>query len=201
MAKRSTSAMSNTQNKSDNQESKSKNYKFAVFNASRKPNKKNELNWFEVKEYKKAPSLEDLQRIVGGNLESPPYRHNYTGKKFTIYVNEEGLMQQDQLGRNDLAGGALYELGVPTEINYCVYWGNVVVLGENDNDGNETSLTDDDIKILERAIQKYRQGDDSSEENEDEKKLMDTDIKGLYQEIQKYRQGDNNPEEDDDDEE
>lgn len=85
--------------------------------------------------------LEDYQRLVDGNIELLPTTRD---AKVTCYVNEDGMLQE--LPINPWAPflktqGAYVRTGTPI-------FGNVVVLGEETEDGEDTSI---DSSIVKKA--------------------------------------------------
>lgn len=74
-----------------------------------------------------SPSLESMQALVGGHIESVPYR----GGRVTVYANEEGLL-----------------LGLPPNrhVGDNLIVGTFVVLG-TDEDGDAVSLTDEQLAL------------------------------------------------------
>jgi hypothetical protein len=146
---------------------KGKGKKMCIFYASKIPNSEGKLNWYEFVNRKN--DLDELQTIVKGSIELAPYKHDYKGRKLSVYVNEEGLLRSD-LGVNDLAGGALYNLGLYSQELLCSYMGNVVVLGPNDR-----GLTEKDVSNIEAAIKNYRDEVNHVDEDSDDEYQDDGD--------------------------
>jgi hypothetical protein len=139
-----------------------------VFYATGRPNEKGELNYHGYVELEQGieQRLRQLQELVGGNIEHLPTLKNKRAP-VVAFANESGLVmhraRKPGIGRNDLAGGALLNLGFATFGSPlgCAYAGNVVVMG------SETKgLSDKQKMLLEQAIKKFL--DDIDEDGKEE---------------------------------
>lgn len=124
----------------------------SVFYSTREPSPQGELNYhrFETCPMPGLSVLKTLQKLVEGDIELIPHKKGGNAP-FMGYANESGLAKD--LRRNDLAGGALEQLGF--EVFHlplgCAYAGTVVVMGNN-----ERGLTVAQKEAIEMAIRDYR---------------------------------------------
>lgn len=87
----------------------------------------------EIKVSNVENELETFQRIVGGYIEN--VRIPFSPREISVYVNEEGLM--NKLPHNSTASRLLQRPIV-----------GVVVITRTDYEGNNISLTDNDIRLI-----------------------------------------------------
>jgi hypothetical protein len=108
-----------------------------------------------------------LQEHVGGHITSLPCSQ---ASALVAYARDDGLMDP-KFARNDLAGGALSELGFGGhEMLGFAYAGSVVVVG-NTRSGKDRGLTEKECERLQQAILTYRKKmnqDDEDAEDGDE---------------------------------
>jgi hypothetical protein len=92
-------------------------------------------------------SLESLQKLVGGNIEVAPQ----PSTEYTIYCNEEGkLLGLPVNGKAQQIWQALWR----TDFLADYLAGDIFITGGVDEEGNEQSLTDEQIKELQGFLTK-----------------------------------------------
>ncbi len=137
-----------------------------VFHATRKPNAKGELNWYEFREIPKLSCVAYNEIIGSHSVTSIP---NVQGLKspFVAYADDEGLCSDDY-ARNDLAGGALHALGFRDSHILGMAYANTVIVTGHTGKCNDKSLTKAQQKTILDAIVKFRKAYYESEEEEEE---------------------------------
>lgn len=92
--------------------------------------------------------LDDLQRLVGGNIEAFPV---YDSRGWTVYVNDDGLFGSEP-NRAVFADTDMEDSGYPSQMDghairngelYTVLCGPIVAVGFDAEEGTDVDLTDE----------------------------------------------------------
>ena len=100
---------------------------------------------FETREIKGA--LEDFQNIVDGYIEIPFICNDFIDNNIDVIINEEGK----------LIDGMNPEIALIDDVtgyNVDIIFGNCIFVG-NDNEGNNISITDEQIKFVKDALREF----------------------------------------------
>lgn len=100
---------------------------------------------FETREIK--GTLKDFQSIVGGYIEIPFICNGFIDNNIDIIINEEGKlidgMNPEIVLVDDVTGDSI-----------DIVFGNCIFVG-NDNEGNNISITDEQIKFVKDALREF----------------------------------------------
>lgn len=100
---------------------------------------------FETREVK--GTLEDFQSIVDGYIEIPFIYNDFIDNNIDVIINEEGKlidgMNPEIVLVDDVTGNSV-----------DIVFGNCIFVG-NDNEGNNISITDEQIKFVKDALREF----------------------------------------------
>lgn len=100
---------------------------------------------FETREIK--GTLEDFQSIVDGYIEIPFICNDFIDNNIDVIINEEGKlidgMNPEIVLVDDFTGDSV-----------DIVFGNCIFVG-NDNEGNNISITDEQIKFVKDALREF----------------------------------------------